>query len=106
MQPIQVIQRSPVVFSLALLAAVAMLVISEGSYWQSVRTLDDLNQVATVRNNLWRLELGVVDAETNQRGYLLSNRPEYVAPYRRALVSVEEATNVLDQHFASTPRVG
>ncbi len=76
MQPNQVIQRSPVVFALALLAAVAMLFISEGSYWQSVRTLDDLHQVATVRNNLWQLELGVVDAETNQRGYLLSNRPE------------------------------
>ena len=106
MQPNQVIQRSPVVFALALLAAVAMLFISEGSYWQSVRTLDDLHQVATVRNNLWQLELGVVDAETNQRGYLLSNRPEYVAPYRHALASVEAAIGVLDQHFASSPRVG
>ncbi|MDO9284581.1 MAG: CHASE3 domain-containing protein [Aquabacterium sp.] len=106
MQPIKVIRRSPVVFSLALLAAVAMLFISEGSYWQSVRTLDTLDRVATVRNSLRQLELGVVDAETNQRGYLLSNRSEYIAPYRRALVSVEAAMAVLDQHYSDTSRVG
>ena len=106
MQLSKVIQRSPVVFALALLAAVTMLFISEGSYWQAVSTLDNLEQVATVRNNLRQLELGVVDAETNQRGYLLSMRPEYIAPYHHALASVDAAIVVLDQHYASTPRVG
>jgi signal transduction histidine kinase len=32
----------------------------------------------------------IVDAETSQRGYLLTGRPEYLDPYRKALPRVEE----------------
>ena len=39
---LKLIRRSPVAFPLAVLAAVAMVFISEGSYWQSVDALDEL----------------------------------------------------------------
>lgn len=106
MQVQKVIRRSPVVFALALLAAVAMLFISEGSYWQSLETLDDLEQVTTVRSSLRQLELGVMDVESNQRGYLLTNRPESLARYHQALRSVAEAIGVLDQHYGDSARAG
>jgi hypothetical protein len=42
MDIVTLVKRSPIVFPLALVAAVAMVLISEGSYRQSVGTLDDL----------------------------------------------------------------
>ena len=106
MQAPKVIQRSPVVFALAVLAAVAMLFISEGSYWQSVEILDDLGQMATARVNIQRLERGVLDAETSQGGFLLTGHSEYLEPYAKALGAVEESFKLLDQHYgdATEPR--
>lgn len=104
MQVRKVIRRSPVVFALALLAAVALLIISEGSYWQSVATLEDLDRTSSVHASLRQLELGVLDAETNQGGYLLTSRPEYLDPYRQALQSVDESIRSLDRHYGEAPR--
>ena len=42
MDVVTVVKRSPVVFPLACIAAVALIVISEGSYWQSINGLQDL----------------------------------------------------------------
>ncbi len=99
MQAIKVIRRNPVVFALATLAAVAMLLISEGSYWQSVQTLDDLGEMATARTKISQLERGVLDAETGQRGYLLTGRSEYLQPYRQALQTVDESLESLDRRY-------
>jgi signal transduction histidine kinase len=106
MQAPKVIRRSPVVFALALLAAVALLFISEGSYWQSVEILDDLGQMAAARVNIQRLERGVLDAETSQGGFLLTGRSEYLDPYGKALQAVEESFKQLGQHYgdAAQPR--
>ena len=106
MQAPKVIRRSPVVFALAVLAAVAMLFISEGSYWQSVEILDDLGQMATARVNIQRLERGVLDAETSQGGFLLTGHSEYLEPYAKALGAVDESFKLLDQHYgdATEPR--
>ena len=106
MQAQKIIQRSPVVFALAALAAVAMLFISEGSYWQSVQILDDLSQMAAARADIRRLERGVLDAETSQGGYLLTGRDEYLPPYQQALQTVDESFRALDRHYgdAAKPR--
>ena len=106
MQAPKVIRRSPVVFALAVLAAVAMLFISEGSYWQSVQILDDLGQMAAARVSIQRLERGVLDAETSQGGFLLTGRSEYLDPYGKALLAVDESFKRLDQHYgdAAQPR--
>ena len=106
MQAQKVIQRSPVVFALAALAAVAMLFISEGSYWQSVEILDELSQAATARMNIQRLERGVLDAETSQGGYLLTGRDEYLPPYQQALQTVDESFRALDRHYGNAAKPG
>lgn len=99
MQVHKVVKRSPVAFALALLAAVAMLFVSEGSYWQAIEPLDDLDQIGAARTNIQRLELGVLDAETNQRGYLLTTRSEYLEPYREALQTIDASMQSLEQHY-------
>ena len=99
MQAPNVIKRSPVVSALALLAAVAMLFISEVSYRQAIDTLDDLGQTAAARMNLQRLERGVLDAEASQAGYLLSGRNQYLEPYASALRAADESLQQLDRYY-------
>ncbi len=80
-----IVKRSPFVLPLAFLAAVAMVFISEGSYRQAVSTLDALGTMATARSHIQSLERSMLNAETGQRGYLLSGDSEYRKPYDDAL---------------------
>ena len=93
------VKRNVIVFPLACLAAVAMIFISEGSYWQSVRTLDDLGSMGVARVTILGLEQGVLAAETAQRGYLLTSRTEYLQPYQAALRNIEHSFQSLAQLY-------
>ena len=79
--------------ALAVLAVDALLVAS------SLRTIDrGHRQVARCRQALFELErvLSLLkDAETGQRGYLLTGREEYLAPYREAEASLKPALGSL-----------
>lgn len=90
-----VVRRSPFVLPLACVAAVAMVFISEGSYWRSVRTLDEVDAMGAARSSIQELAQGLLDAESGQRGYLLTGRKEYLRPYQGALKSINEAFKVL-----------
>lgn len=103
MDALTALKRSPFVFPLACIAAAAMLFISEGSYWQSVGTLNELGQIATARLNIQGLAQSVLDAESGQRGYLLTSRKEYLEPYRRALAKIDQSFNFLDRYYADQP---
>ena len=80
-----------------------MLVINESSYWQSVRTLDQLSTMATVSSRIQGLQQSVLDAETQQRGYLLTQREELLVPYNKALRDIAAALEFLDHHYADEP---
>ena len=49
-------KRRPFVFPLACVAAAGMVFISEGSYWQSVETLDELASIQGARTGILRLQ--------------------------------------------------
>ena len=72
-----------IAFPLAALAALAMLAISEASYQDATSSLDKLGQRATARAKLNSLVKSLLDAETGERGYLLTERREYLAPYQQ-----------------------
>lgn len=91
--------RKAIVFPLACVAAVAMVVLSEGSHWRSVRTLDQLGSMATASGGVQGLQQSILDAETGQRGYLLTGRPEQLVPYRQALRDIEAGFNFLDAYY-------
>lgn len=99
MKALTLVRRHPVVFSLALLAAAAMVFVSEGSYWRSTATLQSLNAMAAARTQIQVLERNLLDAETGQRGYLLTHRPEYLQPYDQALRNMADAYRVLDAYY-------
>lgn len=99
MDLLTVIRRSPIVFPLALIAAAAMVFISEGSYWRSIGALDDMGATGAARTSIQELKQGILDAETAQRDYLLTGRKELVGTFDRALQDVGAAFGNLDRHY-------
>jgi signal transduction histidine kinase len=94
------IGRRTLVLPLACVAALAMLVINEASYRQSVRTLDQLGTRSVVSRRIQDLQQAVLDAESGQRGYLLTQREELLVPYHKALQDIAGDLGFLDQHYA------
>jgi len=98
-----VVKRNPIVFPLACLAVLAMLGVSETSFWRSARTLTSLDEVGAARTSVQTLAQSMLDAETGQRGYLLTGRNEYLQPYDRALKKISESLHFLDQYYSKDP---
>lgn len=97
------VRRNPIVFALACGAAIAMVIISEGSHWRSMRTLDRLGMMAGASSNVQGLQQSLLDAETGQRGYLLTGRAEHLQPYRQALQDIEGNFGFLDRYYGGEP---
>ncbi|MEO7055180.1 MAG: CHASE3 domain-containing protein [Caldimonas sp.] len=97
-------RRNIVAFPLAALAALAMLAISEASYQQATGALDSVGERALARTHLNNLAKGLLDAETGERGYLLTGRPEYLRPYQGALVDVRRSLEWLTHYYAKTEK--
>ena len=90
-------------FPLAALAALAMFVISESSYQQATATFDALGTQGLARTNVQVLWRSLTDAETGQRGYLLTGRKEYLKPYVEAQSRLSDALTWLDGYYERTP---
>ena len=87
-------------FPLAALAALAMLAISEASYQDATSSLDRLGERAAARGKLNDLVKSLLDAETGQRGYLLTERREYLKPYQEAQKESRELLAWLNAYYA------
>jgi signal transduction histidine kinase len=97
------LQRSYFLFPLAALAALAILVFSETSYWHSRSEMDNLAELSTARIYVQQLLMSMTDAETAQRGYLLTGRKEYQEPYRNAVETLPDTIKWLRQHYTKNP---
>ncbi len=97
----RVAKRNRFILVLAVVAALATVLISEASYWRSVDRLDKIGEMALARLNIQRLERSLLDAETGQRGYLLTSRKEYLEPYGKALTNVQEYFKQLDAYYGA-----
>ena len=103
MDPVTLRRRRTIVLPLACAAALAMLVISESSYWRSVGTLNQLGAMATARGSIQGLQQSILDAETGQRGYLLTHRQEHLRPYDKALQDIDATLGSLERYYAGEP---
>ena len=101
----KVVKGSPLLFPLACIAALAMVILSEGSYWRSNRTLDEIGAMGAARASIQDLAQSIVDAETGQRGYLLTGRSEYREPYDAAQRKIEESFKFLGNYYRAEPEV-
>jgi signal transduction histidine kinase len=103
MDALTIIKRSPVTFMLAMLAAVALVLMSQGTYWQSAATLDRIGRLQSARNSLRELHDGVLNAESGQRGYLLTGRKEYLEQYADGIKRVDASLKELNRHYRDEP---
>ena len=103
MKWLSVVRGSPFAFPLAALTALAMFFISETSYQQATESLDGLGKMNSVRTTIQTVWRNLVDAETGQRGYLLTGRAEYLKPYSDALVSMRRELDELKNYYADDP---
>jgi signal transduction histidine kinase len=92
-------RRSAVVLPLAALTALFALLINESAYRSSTTSLESLGERGTARLRIQAVLRGLIDAETGQRGFLLTGRDDYLAPYTAALVSVREAQAWLARYY-------
>jgi len=97
------VRRSAFAFPLVALAALGMLFISEASYWRATDSMDELGERAVARTALQSLHRLVLDAETGQRGYLLTGRDAYLTPYREANEEIQNTLKSLRRHFSASP---
>ena len=97
------IKRSPFVFPLAALAAAALMFISETAYRESTQSMQELSAMGQARNSLQNVLNRVTDAETGQRGYLLTGRKEYLDPYREAFTDIAESLGTVRSYYAAHP---
>jgi signal transduction histidine kinase len=93
-------KRSAVTFPLAIVTALSLMAISESSYHSSMDSLDRLGQLSAARTGNLVLLRQVLDAENGQRGYLITGRSEYLAPYRAAMSSIGQTMKTLQDFYA------
>jgi signal transduction histidine kinase len=88
---------------LAALAALALVGINEAGYRQSSRALADIDEAQQVRGTLNQILQNMLDAETGQRGYLLTGEPSYRKPYDDAVKQVDGHLATLRRLYAGRP---
>jgi signal transduction histidine kinase len=97
------LRRSAFAFPLVAAVGVAMLLISESSYWRATESMNELGRLGNARTAIQTLHRNMVDAEAGQRGFLLSGKAEYLEPYRDASEEIRETLDALREHFARQP---
>ena len=105
MDVLSVIKHSRIAFMLAFAAALVMLLISEGAYWRSMGTLDDLDATWSARASIRELRQGLLEAESGQRGYLLTQRKEFLKPHAEGVERVRATIDAIDRRYGGTPEM-
>jgi signal transduction histidine kinase len=89
--------------TLAILAALVLIGINEAGYRESSRALREMSDAQAARQALNGLLQDVLDAETGQRGFLLTGEARYREPYDTSLKDVDGNLQILHKLYADRP---
>jgi signal transduction histidine kinase len=95
------LRNASLTFPLAFVAALGLLLISEYSYNRSMESMRTLDRVAAMRLSVQTLLRDVLNAETGQRGYLLTGSEEYLHPYDEAVHNIGRTVDELTAFYTS-----
>ena len=88
---------------MALLAAMVLVGINEVGHMRSQDAVEQLAQGLTTRSDVNKLLQSMLDAETGQRGYLLTGNETYLEPYDKAVATVQTNLDSLRMQFMGAP---
>lgn len=86
----------------AALAAAAVMGVSEAAFWGADEALNKAQARHEARNDGLRLRELLTDAETAQRGYLLTGRDDYLQPLQLATRELPAVLSRLHGQYASS----
>ncbi len=92
-------RRLTVAIALACAVAGMVLVVAEVSFSGAASSLESLGDRAQTRTAIQTLMRRLLDAESAQRGYLLTGRPEYLEPFRDAQADISQALDLLAKGY-------
>lgn len=95
-----VVKRNPLAILLLVLVSIAMFLITEDSNQRAAALVQRLGAIAENRLHLYDLTKGLLDAESGQRGYLLTGQEEYLVPYDAALKDIAAAFLKLEAAYS------
>ena len=84
--------RMPMSIALGSLLALGVLSVAEWSYQRAVDSLSKLGRSSIARTNIQTVMRRLLDAESAQRGYVLTGRMEYLKPYAEVASDIGNAT--------------
>ena len=88
---------------MALLAAIVLVGVNETGQMRSQEAVAQMAHSLETRKAINTLLQSMVDAETGQRGYLLTGNTTYLEPYDKALATVHSSVEGLRQQFWDAP---
>lgn len=91
--------RMAISLPLAILTVVGLILINEASFRSSSDAVADMQEAQLTRGALNDLTQTILDAETGQRGYLLTGDERYLEPYNSAINQVNQQLDLLRQIF-------
>lgn len=91
--------RMAISLPLAVLVVVGLILINEASFRSSTDAVADMEEAQLTRGSLNNLIQTILDAETGQRGYLLTGDERYLEPYNGAISQVNQQLDTLRQIF-------
>jgi signal transduction histidine kinase len=96
-------RRLSVLLPVAVVAAVALSAITELAYQRSTAALGSLASRGAARTAIMTVLRRLLDAESSQRGYLITGRKEYLQPGEEAPEDIRRAVEELERHYAADP---
>jgi signal transduction histidine kinase len=88
---------------LAVLAAAVLIFINEAGFRLSTEAVTRIEESQATRGAVNMLLQQMLDAETGQRGYLLTGDPKYLEPYDAATADINQTLDTLRRHYTSHP---
>ena len=87
---------------MALLAALVLVGINEVGHMRSQDAVRQMSQWQATRDTVNRLLQSMLDAETGQRGYLLTGNDIYLQPYDKAMTALQSHMDTLRNQFVDS----
>ncbi|MCV2356506.1 CHASE3 domain-containing protein [Paucibacter sp. B2R-40] len=103
MNLLTVARRSPFIIPLACAATVAVIFLSENSFLRATSSLEELALMGKIQLITRTMLVGLLDAETSQRNYLLTADKVYLEPYENGVAVCKEGMQELGLALGRDP---